>query len=108
MAPAPNNARTSRIHELASLAYERELSNALGDLETEFARWRRGEINAFDVSEAIHEFHQGVSQDLFSKYRSNQELVVARAIHEGIISKDEAGSDTLTQLAGWLAGFDRP
>jgi len=94
----------SRLRQVASVAYERELSRALVELETEFRRWRGGEINAFDLSEAIHEFHQGPSRDLFSKYDpSNLEMVVAQAIHEGSISEDEAGSALLEYLAGHLA-----
>jgi len=80
MAPAPNKAKTHRIHELASLAYERELTNALGDLETEFARWRRGEINAFDVSAAIHDD------------------VLQRAIEGG------GDADTIGSMTGQIAG----
>ena len=96
-------AERAHLRELASAAYERELSRELGELETEFRRWRAGEINAFDLSEAIHNFHQGTSRDLFSKYApSNLEIVVAQAIHEGILSKDEAGSALLEHLAGHL------
>lgn len=105
MPPETSKGRKRRLHELASLAYERELSSALGELEAEFSRWRRGEINAFDVSAAIHDFHQGVARDLFSRYQSDTELVVARAIHGGIISSDEAGADAIEHLAGHLAAF---
>ena len=97
-------AERHRLRELASVAYERELSRVLGELETEFQRWRAGEINAFDVSEAIHEFHQGASRDLFSRYApANHEIVVAQAIHDGLVSKGEAGSALLECLAGHLA-----
>jgi hypothetical protein len=105
MPPEIAKAQRRRLRELASLAYERELSSALGELEGHFLRWRRGEITAFDVSAAIHDFHQGVSRDLFSRHQADPELVVAGAIHEGVISSDEAGSDTLEHLAGHLAAL---
>src|SRR5262245_24425905 len=93
----------SRLRELASVAYERELSRALAELENEFRRWRGREINAFDLSEVIHRFHQGEARDLFSKYSpSSLEIVVARSIHDGILSKDEAGPDVLECLAEHL------
>jgi|KBSSwiStaDraftv2_1062776.scaffolds.fasta_scaffold252585_1 hypothetical protein len=96
-----------RLRELAELAYERELSRELSDLEGEFSRWRSGETNAFDLSEAIHAFHQGAARELFSRYgRSSQELVVARAIHDGIISRDEVGAAMLKHLAGHLRALE--
>jgi hypothetical protein len=102
----PTKGERRRVRELASLAYERELSRELAPVEDVFRRWRGGEITAFDVSEAIHQFHQGPSQDLFSKYRSsNLEIVVAQAIHNGFVSKDEAGPALLEHLAEQLAFF---
>jgi hypothetical protein len=95
-----------RLLDLAELAYERELSRELADLEEDFRRWRAGETNAFGLSEAIHEFHQSAARELFSRYgRSDPELVVARAIHEGIISNDEAGDAMMKHLAGHLKAF---
>jgi hypothetical protein len=96
-------AERGHLRELATAAYERELSRELGELESAFRRWRGGEINAFDLSQAIHDFHQGASRDLFSKYApANLEIVVAQAIHDGILSKDEAGSALLEYLADYL------
>ena len=96
-----------RLRDLASLAYERELSAELTALEHDFSRWRTGEVNAFDVSEAIHEFHQGPARELFSRYgHSELEFVVAGAIRRGIISRSEVGPDTLEHLASYLAVSD--
>jgi hypothetical protein len=92
-----------RLLDLTELAYERELSHELAELEAEFGRWRSGETNAFDVSQAIHEFHQVVARDLFSRYRpENAEIVVAQAIIRGIISNDEAGLAVMQHLAGHM------
>jgi hypothetical protein len=103
----PDNTHRQRLRDLASLAYERELSSALSVLEGEFGRWRGGEINAFDVSEAVHHFHQGPARELFSRYGpSDLELVVAGAIRRGIISRDEAGRDIVERLASYLAVGD--
>jgi hypothetical protein len=96
-----------RLRDLAELAYERELSRELSDLEEDFKRWRAGETNAFDLSEAIHEFHQGAARDLFSMYgRSDRRFVVARALHEGIVSKEEAGDAVIKHLAGQLQALE--
>jgi len=72
-------------------------------LEGDFKRWHAGEINAFDVADAIHAFHQGASRDLFSRYApANLEIVVAQAIHNDLVSEDEAGPAVLEYLAGHL------
>jgi len=106
MAKESDKTQRRRLRELAELAYERELSRELADLEVEFRRWRAGETNAFDLSEAIHHFHQGAARELFSRYGgSDPELVVAAAIHNGVISKDEAGAAMIKHLAGHLKAF---
>src|SRR5262245_7573218 len=103
MAKQPDKTQRRRLRELAELAYTRELSRELAELEEEFRRWRSGETNAFDLSEAIHSFHQGPARELFSRYgRSDPEMVVAGAIHQGIISKGEVGDAMLKHLAGHL------
>jgi hypothetical protein len=93
-----------RLRDLASLAYDRELSRELSGLEHDFERWRAAEMNACDLSEAVHEFHQGPARELFSAYgHSDLELVVAGAIRRGVISKDEVDPETLDRLAVYLA-----
>lgn len=107
MSSQSDKAQRRRLRELAELAYERELSRELADLETEFGRWRSGETNAFDLSEAIHIFQQGAARELFSRYgRSSQELVVAQAIRAGVISRDEVGAPMLKHLAGHLRALE--
>lgn len=76
----PNLTKTQRrrLRELGGIAYERDLSEHLGKLESEFRRWRSGEIDAFEVGEAIRRFHQGPARELFSKYdHSNLDFAVA-------------------------------
>jgi len=97
-------AQRRRIRELARIAYERDLSEELARLEGEFRRWRAGEISPFELSDAIHTFHQGPSRKLFSKYdEAGEEWAVAHAIHRGVIGAEEAGSEVLDLLARQLA-----
>ena len=104
MNPALTKAQRRRIRELAQIAYDRELSVQLGHLETEFKRWRSGEIDSFALSERLHRFHQGPAQDLYSKYAdSDLDWPVANAIHRGIIRPDETDAFTLEALASQLA-----
>jgi hypothetical protein len=48
-----------QVRELIDLAYSRELSESLENLERDFMRWRSAEINAFELDELIHKHHQG-------------------------------------------------
>jgi hypothetical protein len=85
------------------LAYERDLSTELSKLEAEFGRWRAGEIDAHELSDRIHRFHQGPAQKLFSKYEhSNLDFAVADAIHRGLITEEEAGADGMEMLRNHL------
>src|SRR5512138_545851 len=80
-----------KLRELASLAHERELARELESIEKEFARWHGGEINAFDLAELIHKFHDGPARELYSYYNNGMhEYVVAYAIARGIVSEEEA------------------
>jgi hypothetical protein len=104
MHPTLTKEQNRRLRELGATAYERDLSDELTKLESEFKRWRSNEIGAFELSEAIHRFHQGPSRDLFSKYdRSVLELAVAHAVQRGVLSVDEVGADLIELLEGHLA-----
>jgi hypothetical protein len=86
----PNFTREQRrlIRQLGAVAYERELSDALAIVESEFKKWRAGELDAFQMSERIHRFHQGPARELFSKYdHSTLDLAVRRRSIEGCCRK---------------------
>lgn len=88
----PKEARRA-IRDAASLAYERELTDALFYLADAFEEWKAGSRNSFDVSDAIHEFHQGDARQLFTRYGSSSvpDFAVASAVARGVI--------TLTEIA---------
>lgn len=104
MDPTLTKAQRRRIRELARMAYERDLAGELSRLEAEFRRWRSGEIDAFELSEVIHRFHQGPSRELFVRYdRPSLMWSVAHALHRGVITPEEAGADVRELLARHLA-----
>lgn len=93
-----------RLRELSGIAHERDLSTELAKLEADFRRWRAGELDAHELSNLIHRFHQGPARQLFSKYdHSNLDFAVAHAIHRRVISETEAGADLLEILRPHLA-----
>lgn len=79
-----------KLRELARLAYERELSEALRQLATDFAAWKGKSINAFDLADSIHEFHNGAARGLWSLYNQlKPPIIVAGALERGVLtSKD--------------------
>lgn len=97
-------AQRRRLRELGAIAYERDLSTELSKLESEFGRWRAGEIDAHELSDHNHRFHQGPARKLFSEYdRSNFAFAVAHAIHRGSITVEEAGPGAIEMLRVQLA-----
>jgi hypothetical protein len=104
MDPNLTKAQRRRLRELGGIAYERDLSEQLTNLESEFKRWRAGEIDAFALAEVIHRFHHGPARDLFANYgTSHIEFALAEAIHRGVVSEDEAGPVALQVLARYLS-----
>jgi hypothetical protein len=97
-------AQRRRLREVGAMAYERDLAGELTKVEEGFRRWRAGEIDAHELAEHIHRFHQGPARSLFSKYdHSNLEFAVADAIRRGLISEVEAGADVIEMIRGHLA-----
>ena len=81
------------------MAYERELAKALESLEEDFKRWRKNKITAFELSELIHKFHNGVARDLWSFYTTGSaELSVKHAIAKCVILKNEISPGILEKL----------
>jgi hypothetical protein len=82
-----------------SLTYERELAKVLESLEKKFRQWREKKITAFELSDFIHQFHNGISRDLWSFYTSGHtEMIVAQAITNAIISRTEISPSILEKL----------
>ena len=79
-----------KLRELAGLAHERELSGALETLDNHFTRWRRQEIDCFELNDRIHSFHQNISSELWKTYSSMEDdFLVCRAVKLGFLSKED-------------------
>ncbi|HUJ11761.1 MAG TPA: hypothetical protein VL171_17260 [Verrucomicrobiae bacterium] len=92
-------AQKREIRRLAGLAHERELSAAARELQSEFERWQRGEIDVFVLNDKIHKFHDGVSRDLFKQYAMGQPYwSLASAIARGVLKESEVSPSILEDL----------
>jgi len=95
----PEKVKRRQIRELAALAHDRELARELGAVELEFSRWRRGEIDAHELRETIHAFHNGPSRRLYSMYNGDLlEMVVGAAIARGVLTEEEVPPEMLEVL----------
>lgn len=87
------------LRRFVGLAYERELAKALESLEGKFEQWKRNTITPFELSDLIHQFHNGISRDLWSFYTNGDSgMIVAHAITKGIIVKTEVIPSILGKL----------
>jgi hypothetical protein len=97
-------AQLRRLRDLGVVAHERDLTKELATLDAEFRRWRAGEIDAFDLADAIHRFHDGPARKLNKKYATmHPDFEVAHALHRGVLSEEEAGADLVEALRRHLA-----
>ena len=98
-APPLTKKQKAELRRLAGLAHERELSEAISSLESEFGRWRRGEISVFELNDRIHRFHHGESRDLYTLYDPRHaEIVVPGAIARGTLQEEEVDPVLLKNL----------
>jgi len=87
------------LRKLAGLAYERELSKALGELEGKFKLWKKNKITAFELENLIHQFHNGIARKLWSFYANgDSELAIRQAIAKDIILKTEVKPSILEKI----------
>jgi hypothetical protein len=103
-----NKSLREKLRELAGLAYERELGQHLGKLHERFDQWRDGKMLASELSDHIHEFHDGASRDLYGLYgKFKPDFIVARALGTGILTEDEVPVDVRQAIAERIEAFRR-
>ncbi|MET0792235.1 MAG: hypothetical protein ABW061_12000 [Polyangiaceae bacterium] len=97
-----------QLRRLANEIYEAEAHALLEELESSFAQWRAGEVLSSELLQAIHEFHQHQSRELWSVYQALRDPeIVARGLALGLLPESEVASDLLAKLAPSVIGFNR-
>jgi hypothetical protein len=98
----PTKAERKILRKLAALAYERELTRCLSRLESNFADWRASRIGVAELNDSIHEYHDGSSRNLWTKYsRISPEEVVGIAVAEGILEQDDVPDAVCELVTEW-------
>jgi hypothetical protein len=94
------------LRRLAGDAWNAELNGALKKLSGDFAKWSGGGMNAFELSDKIHEFHNGISRELYGRYTNlNPEFLVSRAVALGILDRKALGEPVLEKLSYSIEPF---
>ena len=106
MADAPKRIKRL-LREYAAAAHEEELRRALLPVSEGFKRWERGELGSGELSEIIHQFHQGPARELWVRYNTpHLEMVVAFAITTGRLARDTIPGELLEHLAGAMRFYE--
>ncbi len=89
------------------MAYERELNSVMDLLYGTFQQWKNNEIDVWKVNEQIHQYHHGKARELYNRYQyPANDLLVARALAIGIISREEVPEDCRAMIESYLDVFE--
>lgn len=106
MAEKITRSESARLRELAQEAWECELNSELLTLFETFCRWADNGMSAFELVEQIHEFHDGVSRDLYKRYMAlPARTAVAMAIAHGLMSEDAVAPELLAKMTDEIESF---
>jgi hypothetical protein len=77
------------MRSLVGIAHETELKKALEELYGSFQEWKSGDIDSIELSDEIHNFHNGPNRDIYVRYASKLDLrfLVRQALKEGTLQK---------------------
>jgi hypothetical protein len=97
-----------QLRELADKAYEEELRRALAPLAEAFERWKVHGASSFEISELIHEFHQGPSRKILGTYQTlKPDALMARAVALGVLAGEILPPEVAASLTGQIETFEQ-
>lgn len=97
-------AQRKELRRLAALAYERELATELEAVEAQFREWHAGNLDVHELSDLIHQFHDGVARDLYIMYTRGQPgSVVAQAVARNVLHENDLPRRSQRVLRGQSA-----
>jgi hypothetical protein len=95
------------VREWARIAHDRDLRKALSELRVQFDRWDRGEIDSFELNDAVHRFHQDTARGIWKRYATTHlEPAVASAVATGVLRKEELPDDLVQHIASLIEFYE--
>lgn len=93
------------LRSLSQVVQEAELRQALSQLSHYFDRWKTAGIDSFELSDRIHEFHDGLNRQIWVRYNSRVDLrvLVSYALKEGLIKGESIPESVLPYIRDVLA-----
>ncbi len=98
-----------RLRELLGLAYSRELDRYLLDLSKKFDDWKEGKIDCWHLNDQIHEFHNGISKDLFNAYNNKSvhaTYMISRALVKKLLQKEDIPIEAMPYVEQCTSFFE--
>lgn len=97
-----------KTREFADQAYEEELRRALAPLAEAFERWKVRSASSVEISDLIHQFHEGPSRQLWGTYTAlKPDALVARAVALGVLTRQSLPPDVAASLAHEIEAFEQ-
>ena len=95
------------LRKYASIAHEEELRRELTRLDAAFEKWKKGDMMSGELTDFIHQFHQGPARELFLRYNTGMlDMAVASAIVKGILDKNQVPPEVLDYLSKAISFFE--
>jgi hypothetical protein len=96
-----------QMRELAGQAYEIELSKELDKLLEKFNAWKAGQMDAFELEEHIHRFHNGTARELYNRYQGGfLENNIAYAVTTGILDAQAIPDEVMPYLKNAFSFYE--
>ena len=104
----PTKSVKRALRRLSAAADEEELRRALLPVAAAFEEWRAGQLGSGELTERIHDFHQGPARELFKRYYSGPlEYAVAQAIVVGVLDRKAVPADVLEHCKGAIEFLEK-
>ena len=96
-----------QVREWAGIAHDRDLGKALTELRAQFDLWERGDIDALELNERVHRFHEDTSREIWKRYATRHlEPAVASAVVAGVLHRAELPSELLQHINGLIEFYE--
>ena len=94
------------LKEHAGRAWEAEMRVVLEGLAAKFDQWKAGAISTADLSDAIHDYHNGAAREIWRRFATNDpKMPLAHAVASGVVSKESLPAEVVDHIASMVEFF---